>query len=174
MDESVSGWWRANALAVGAIALLVPALIVTISWNERSGVDANRGDHPITLDAGASTSYAGATVGPAAAEFTDLPLAPQDSRVVTVTIRIEPGSPAFGCTAPLLRETTGAQRQWNATDDLGREWDPEVHTFCDPDDTTPYELELDYLVPADASGPFAVELVSATGLPEFVRAVVEP
>ncbi|WP_203582385.1 hypothetical protein [Microbacterium hibisci] len=170
----MTGWWRANALALGAIALLVPALILTISWNEGPAGDATLGTRPLTLDAGESMSYAGATVGPASAAFTDLPLAPQDTRVVSITLRIEPGSRAFGCTTPVLRETTGTQRQWNATDDLGREWDPDVQTFCDPDDTAPYELELDYLVPADASGPFAVELASATALPEFVRAIVEP
>jgi hypothetical protein len=171
----VTGWWRSNALALGVLVVLVPATVLTMSWNEWAEIKANSGSQPITLEPGSTVEYAGATVGPVAARFTDLPLAPPSTRVVAVTLQLDPGEPPITCTAPVLREVGGAQRQWDASgEDLGREWDPDVWSFCTSDATGPYELQLDYLVPDDASGPFVVELESAAGWPEFVSAVIDP
>jgi hypothetical protein len=174
LDEPVTGWWRANALALGALVVLIPAAALAMSWNEWAGIRQGTASEPISLAPGESAEYGGATVGPASAEFTDLPLAPQDARVISVTVRIDPGDPAIACAKPVLREVDGAQRQWNARDDLGREWDSDHWDFCDSEATAPYEMEIDYLVPEDASGPFAVEISSAEALPEFVSAVVAP
>lgn len=174
MGEPVTGWWRSNAVAVGALVVLVPATAVAMSWNEWAVTLRNTPTAPISVAPGESAEYAGATVGPASADFTELPLAPQDARVVTVSLRIDPGDPAIACSKPVLREVDGAQRQWNARDDLGREWDSERRAFCDPEATAPYQMEIDYLVPEDASGPFTVELGSVGWYPEFVSAVVAP
>lgn len=169
----MTGWWRANAIALSALVLLVPATVLTMSWNEWGGTWPGS-TQAIIVNPGGSAQYAGATVGPATAEFTELPLAPHDARVLAVTVRIDPGNPAIRCPQPRLREIDGAQRQWNSRDDLGRDWDADRRAFCDPDATAPYDLEIDYLVPADASGPFAVELTSVEAVPEFVSAVVAP
>ena len=170
----MSGWWRSNAIALGALVVLVPAAALTMSWNEWAGIRANSATEPIAVAPGDSTRYAGAMVGPATAEFTELPLAPQDGRVVSVTVRIDPGDAALACLKPVLREIDGERRQWSTRDDLGRDWDPDRWSFCNDEATAPYDLELDYLVPADASGPFSVELESAVAWPEFVSAVVAP
>ncbi|GAA5206374.1 hypothetical protein [Microbacterium kyungheense] len=170
----MSGWWRSNAVALGALVLLVPATYAAMSWNEWSTVLENSASKAVALPPGEEIPYAGATVGPASAEFTELPDAPAHTRVVTVTLHIDPGDQSFSCTVPQLREADGHRRQWDARDDLGREWDPDIHTFCDSEAEGPYDLTLDYLVPDDASGPFVVELESVAGRPEFVSAVVEP
>ena len=170
----MTGWWRANAIALGALVVLIPATAATISWNEWAGIRQATASEPISLAPGESAEYAGASVGPASAEFTDLPLVPQGARVITVTVRIDPGDPAIACPEPVLREVGGAQRQWNAHDDLGREPSSNRWTFCDSEATAPYDMEIDYLVPDDASGPFTVELSSGTELPAFVSAVVAP
>lgn len=174
MGESVSGWWRSNAVALGALVLLVPATYAALMWNEWSDVRQNTATQPITVDPGDTVDYEGATIGPASAEFTELPDIPQGTRVVTVTMHVDPGDPPLGCGPPELREVGGLQRQWDARDDLGREWDPDTTTLCSSEATGPYDLLLDYLVPDDVSGPFTVELFSASAAPLFVSAVVAP
>jgi len=174
MGEPVTGWWRSNAVGLGALAVLIPALALTIGWNETAPGASNSPTRADALTPGSSTDYAGAVVGPVQADVVELPLAPQGTRVVTVAIEVDPGASPFSCASPVLREIGGSGRQWNARTDLGREWDPDRQTFCDAESTARFTLELDYLVPDDASGPFAVELGSPEAYPEFVSAVVEP
>lgn len=168
----MTGWWRSNAIALGALVVVVPAAALTMSWNEWAG--SRQGAVPISVASGESVRYADALVGPVSAEFTGLPLAPQDTQVVTVTVPIDPGDPAIVCSPFVLKEVDGAGREWMPRSDLGRDWDSDRWTFCDDEATAPYEVELDYLVPEDASGPFAVEFGSAESYPEFVSAVVAP
>lgn len=170
----MTGWWRANAVALGAIVVLVPATYAALTWNEWSSVLENSPSQAVVLEPGDEIEYDGATIGPASAEFTRLPGMPAGTRVVTVTMHVEPGDPPLQCSPPKLYEVGGLQRQWTARTDLDREWDPDLQTLCSSEATGPYELVLDYLVPEDASGPFTVELFSASGMPEFVSAVVEP
>lgn len=170
----MTGWWRSNAVALCAIAVLVPATVLTMSWNEWAEIRANSATEPLTVAPGDDVSYGGAVVGPATAAFEDLPLPPSGTRVVSVTVRVDPGENALACLTPTLREVDGAGRRWQASDDLGREWDADRRTFCSSEATGPYDLELDYLVPTDAPGPFVVELESGDELPAFVSAVVAP
>lgn len=174
MGEPVSGWWRTNAVALGALVVLIPAAALPMSWNEWAGIREGTATEPIRLASGESARYAEAVVGPVSAEFTELPLAPRDTRVVTVTVPIEPGDPAIACSPFLLKEVDGARREWTPRQDLGRDWDSDRATFCDDEATARYEVELDYLVPKDASGPFVVEFGSAGSYPQFVSAVVAP
>ena len=171
----MSGWWRSNAIALGALVLLVPATVMSISWNEWANNDAYTASRPLTLAPGDTIQYGGVTVGPASAEFTDSPLAPQGTRVVSVSLRIDPGETSILCSEPPLHEMDGAMRQWNsASYELDRGWDVNHPTSCIDGETRPYTLEVDYLVPSDAVGPFAVEFSLTDALPEFVSAVVEP
>lgn len=174
MDEPVSGWWRANAVALGAIVVLVPATYAALTWNEWSSVLQNSPSRAVVLEPGDQIDYAGATIGPASAEFTRLPDMPAGTRVVTVTMHVDPGDPPLKCGTPQLHEVGGRQRQWNARNDLGREWDPDLQTLCSSEATGPYDLVLDYLIPDDVSGPFTVELSATSEWPEFVSAVIEP
>lgn len=170
----MTGWWRSNAIALGALVVLVPATYAALTWNEWSSVLQNSASQAITLQPGDDVDYAGATIGPASAEFTELPDMPAHTRVVTVRMHIDPGDPPIACTEPELREIGGLARTWSLHEDLGREWDPDTLTFCASEPEGPYDLLIDYVVPEDVSGPFAVEVKSAAGWPRFVSAVVEP
>ena len=170
----MTGWWRSNAMALGALVVLVPAAALTMSWNEWAEIRQSTATEPIRVEPGDSVRYADAVVGPVSAEFTELPLAPPDARVVRVTVPVDPGDPAISCSPFVLKEMSGAGREWTPRDDLGREWDSDRWTFCDDEATAPYEVELDYLGPEDAAGPFTVEFGSAGSYPEFVSAVVAP
>jgi hypothetical protein len=171
----MSGWWRRNALALGAVVILAPALAVTVTWNEWAYYYLSRGTFPVTVQPGDSTRYGEATVGPVTARFVHDPAVPPNARVVSVTIRIDPGRPALECLGPTLRELHGRQREWDqAPIELESRRGETRWTSCDPDATGPYTVTADYLVPLDASGPFAVEVESAASIPSFVSAVVEP
>ncbi len=174
MGEPVTGWWRSNAVALGVLVVLVPATYAALTWNEWSSVLQGGPSQAVTVQPGDTLEYAGATVGPASAEFSELPSAPQGARVLTVTLHIDPGDPVLHCRTPELHEISGRERQWDANDDLGRKWDADRWTSCNPEATGPYDLVLDYVVPDDVAGPFTVKLYSASALPEFVSAVVEP
>jgi hypothetical protein len=173
--QAVTGWWRANAVALGALVLLVPVTAAAVGWNEWSGYYSGRASSPVTIQSGESAAYGEATIGPATAQFTEHPLAPEGTRVVSVRVQVDPGDPAIQCIQPALRELEGVRRQWNsASYELDRGWDADRPTSCIADATEPYTLDVDYLVPLDASGPFVVEIESTGLLPEFARVVVTP
>lgn len=175
MGESMTGWWRANAMSLGVLAVLVPGVVLSVAWNEWSEYYGSRASRPLTVAPGDSVEYGGATVGPATARFRDDPLAPDGARVVSVRIRVDPSDPGLSCMSPVLRETDGSRRQWDAASyELDRGWDVNRPTSCVAEATSPYTMEVDYLVPVDAPGPFTVELDSVDFWPEFVSAVVEP
>lgn len=170
-----AGWWRRNAVALAAVAVLLPATVGVIAVNEWSEYDLGHGTKPITVTPGDTVSYGGATIGPAKASFADDPLAPAGTRVLSTSVLVNPGDDPIGCLTPQLQETGGAGRQWNeASAELERDFDADRNTFCDPELPIRYTLTLDYLVPDDATGPFAIELETGDELPEFVRLIVEP
>lgn len=170
----MSGWWRRNALPVIVVIVLVPATGIAIWTNEHAPIDANRASTPLVVATGASTEYGTSVVGPAFGHFVNSVAAPEDTRVVSVAVRIEPGTPALQCPSPVLREVGGAQRQWNeASIDLGTN-DPARPSYCSSERSDPYTLMLDYLVPDDAAGPFFVDIEDASLIPEFARIIVEP
>lgn len=177
MDARMTGgWWRRNALALGVLVVLVPGTAATIaftSWGEWGAAHPTR---PITVPLGETVSFAGATIGEANAVFDhDVDGTPNGARVVAVTLEIDPQGRELSCASPTLREVGGSQRQWGeASFDLDRPYDPDRVGYCDPDTVTAYTLSVDYLVPEDASGPFALEFSTSVALPEYLRIVVEP
>ena len=68
----MTGWWRSNAIALGALVVLVPAAALTMSWNEWAEIRQSTATEPIRVEPGDSVRYADAVVGPVSAEFTEL------------------------------------------------------------------------------------------------------
>ncbi|SFS13551.1 hypothetical protein SAMN04487846_2718 [Microbacterium sp. cf046] len=169
------GWWRRNAVALVAIAVLLPATVGVIAVNEWSEWDLGHPTKPILVQPGDAVTYGGARLGPAKAEFTDDSAAPAGTRVVSATVLVTPGAEPISCLSPLLRETTGAFRQWDeASYELDRDFDSTRMTSCDSELPIRYSLTLVYIVPDDAAGPFAIEVSTAESLPGYVRLRVEP
>jgi hypothetical protein len=169
------GWWRTNAVWLVAIAVLVPVTVGVIAVNEWSSYDLGHATKPISVDPGDSTRYDGTRIGPASAEFTDAPGAPDGTRVVSATVLVTPGDEPISCVSPVLREAGGAGRQWSeASFDLEREYDPALKTSCDSALPIRYSLTLQYLVPEDATGPFVIELSASDAYPQYVSLRIEP
>lgn len=182
MDERMTmGWWRRNAVALAAVAVLVPATAAAISVNVWSEFDSGRPSRPIPVAQGSTAAYAGARVGDASARFDDeVEGVPRGARVVAVTVDVDPPpvdpDARFGFLCTLtLRESTGAHRAWkDASLSVDRPYDAERVTSCDPAVAEPYTLSMDFLVPEDAMGPFDVDFAVAGALPSVVRLAIEP
>ena len=94
------GWWRRNAAALAAVVVLVPVTVGVIAANEWSDWDLGHPTKATTVDAGDSTIYGGATIGPASAEFTDDAGIPPGTRVVHATVLITPADEPISCLSP--------------------------------------------------------------------------
>jgi hypothetical protein len=169
------GWWRRNAVSLVAVAVLLPVTIGVVAANEWSSFGAERATKPVSAQPGDAVAYGGATIGPAKAEIVADASAPRGSNVVSATVLVTPGDEPISCLTPTLHETDGAQRQWNeASFDLDLDVSADQKTVCDSELRIRYSLTLFYIVPDDATGPFAIELEAADALPQFARLVVEP
>lgn len=171
----MTGWWRRNAVGLAAFAVLLPLTVGVIAVNEWSEFDAGHATRPETVPVGDTTSYAGAVLGPALASFSETPSAPPGTKVVTARVLVAPGDDPIACLPPTLREVGGAQREWSeASFELDLPYDPDRRSSCDSELPIRYSLTLAYIVPADAVGPFAIELETVPEYPRYIRLIVEP
>lgn len=170
----MTSWWRKNVVGLAAVAVLLPATFGVIAWQEWGTFNQNRATSPLIAEPGDEIDFAGGVIGPAASRFYDDPDAPKGTRVVRVRVPIDPGDTPFRCATPPLRESNGAERQWDeASQELRRGFDDDL-TFCSKDAEGPYQLTLEYLVPEDAGGPFYVDIDVVAEWPQFARLVIEP
>lgn len=169
------GWWRRNAVALIALAVLLPATVIATGYNEWNGYFSGRPVLPITVAAGEEEVVSGETWGPAQIELVedDDPRAtgvPSGARLVVATIEVPVGAECF---APMLREVDGLEREWNQARRVELNW----HTsdgasgYCSAENVTS-RLETPFVVPADATGPFELDVSIPDELPRFLRFVV--
>ena len=170
------GWWRRNALALVAVAVLLPVTGAVIAGNEWWAWNQARPVFATTAQPGDDIVFAGATWGPATAAITSPgpdDEVPSGTRLVVVEVPVAPDGEGIGCLRPTLRELSGEGRQWNdATSYV--EWDYELDTSCDSESTGPFALSLPFLIPDDAEGPFGIDIQVGDQLPGFLRLVVAP
>lgn len=176
----MSNWWRRNAAALGILAVLVPATVLTIGWREWHEVydNAGRRTFAIEVPVDGTTELAGATWGPvrsgALEDLSGLD-APAGTRVIAAAIMVSPdGHDPVACMRPVLVEqSTG--RQWNEMRiELGFDYNPDEPTACVSDATEPYEIFVPFVVPDDAEGPFWVDVAPLGVGSTFVRFAIEP
>lgn len=156
------GWWRTNRAGVIATAGLAVATIATIGGAEWFDQFWYRPSLPITVPAGETVEFAGATWGPAAGtvlEGQELDV-PDGARAVAVSLPVQPGESAVGCMPPTLREVGGLQREWEEDGfGIGVPYDVEVNTSCALTGPSGFEIDAVYLVPVDAGDTFWLEVV---------------
>lgn len=170
------GWWRRNALALGAVAVLLPVGVLVpagVEWWRWSQSDAV---FPTTAAAGERIDWAGASWGPVTVEDETGAFAadaPPGTRVLVVEIPVDPVDETPGCTTPVLRELGGAGREWGAA--LNEvDWRYEQPSSCETGSRAPFTVSVPYLVPDDAIAPFGIELTVPDELPGFLRLEVVP
>lgn len=171
MDDAVTArWWRRNAIALAAVAVLLPTTAVVVGGNE--WWNANQADpvFPTTVDTGTTVEYGGATWGPArwgtgaADTAADVPAG---ARAVVIEVPVDPHGEILSCGSPMLRERDREGRRWSdALADV--EWNDDRPTSCPSDERTPFTIAVPYLVPDDATGPFDLELALTDQLPGYL------
>ena len=169
-------WGRRNAVALGALAVVLPATFAVVGGYEGWSMNQSRPVFPTVVPMNQTTSFADAEWGPAEATLSTPPVGeelPADARIVTVEVPVTPQDGPVACAIPDLREIGGAERQWEFSSEQ-TPYDGITVTICPSEGAAPFTLKVAYVVPADATGPFGVDVAVSEALPGFLRLVVEP
>lgn len=172
-------WWRRNALALVALALLLPATAVAVGWQEwyqYFGFGA-RETTAVVVSAEETTDLADAEWGPVrGGEIEDVSGldVPKDTRLIAVAVPVDPGSKGIGCETPtLVEQSTG--REWSPVRaEIGLPWSADEPETCLSEQAGAYELIVPFVIPEDVEGPFWVDVRPYTGGGSFVRFEFEP
>lgn len=178
------GWWRRNTLALGAVAVLLPATVGGAAWWgwKHAYPDSGMPLWPVTPGVSGTVDLKGATWGPVKAKvITDtsgLDM-PTGATLIGVTVEVTPhGDKGPNCFAPeLVEQSTG--RSWQSVrGELGLSWSTDEPEGCVPtlegEKAEPYKLVLPYVVPEDAEGPFWVDIDPGQAESKFVRLPIDP
>lgn len=159
MDPAVR-WWRANAAALGALVLLVPASVFAFDALEFGAV--RNASH--SVDAAATTTVGDWTIGPAAITPADPAEvgAPSGSQPVVVTVEVTPGQDEVTCQQPSLIDPA-SDRRWRTAFDLDWTAADGQQTFCPSDLRGPYQVATIVLLPDIAGGDRIVEFTVGIG-----------
>jgi len=142
-----AGWWRRNALALGALALLIPASYVAFDTIEFAPLRTAS----FTASANETATVNGWQFEPARLRPVDPASvgAPPGSAPVVVSVRVQPGTASTLCFQPALIDP-GTGREWRTAGELT--WSPGDHqqTYCPSSETaTDYDLATIVLLPAE-------------------------
>lgn len=177
------GWLRRNAIALGAVVVLVPATLGVTFSNEWVNYYSTRPSQPVSVDSGAAADFGGTgwrvegsrRVGSASPEGAEIGL-PGGSNLVVVTIDVTPreldekGASPF-CQVRLEEQTGGERaRSWgDATfDPIDFDIPDGVESGCTTDLTTPYTFDALFIIPSTVDSALAVHLELADELPRYL------
>ena len=175
----MTGWWRRNALALGALAVLTPVTFGAIAWEGWWGHYSYENAFPIDVAEDETLELLDTTWGPIrSSEIEDLSgfSVPSDARLVAAALPVDPHGDPPGCLSPTLVQQSTGIRWAEARSELGLLSTSEEPTSCvtGDDETYPYELIVPFVIPGDAEGPFWVEVASADAVPSIIRFWVDP
>ena len=180
-------WLRRNLVPLGAIVVLAPACaLVTfgLPWAE---YQARTPDHVIA-DAGDDVDFNGLgwrleRTGEFVGTGTDGNGIPLDSSIVAALITVTPGDPAGDgpfCSFELRQDPDAAHpdgRRWRqvlSPDTYRYGVGEESSTYCDPERTDPYQLELVFLVPEGVYGNAFIDAEIGSDRDPVLRFPMEP
>lgn len=169
-------WWRRNAVALAAVAVLLPATLGAVFATEWWRMFQAQPVFATVIPAGAQGEWADADWGPASITDETAQYAadlPPGTRVLVAEIPVRPGEDEILCSPPTLRELDGVGRQWDeATTRI--DWDYDRPTLCASDAVGSYTVAVPFVVPDDVQGPLGVDVEVLDELPRFLRLVVVP
>lgn len=163
-------WARCNRWFLIALVVLLPLTVGLIGFREWS---ASFGSSPVIPRAvAAGETVGGATWGEATLE--EMPMtegeAPEGARAALLRIQVDPSGDPIECGSPVLHETAGLQRSWDLTRSAGELPDGlEEELRCPEGSTAAFELVVPFILPADAEGPFSIDVEVPELSPQFLR-----
>ncbi|MBS1673437.1 MAG: hypothetical protein JSS74_05675 [Actinobacteria bacterium] len=158
-DRPRPGRWRRTALALGALVVLVPAVLLVTGVHPWSSDDPD----PVVAGTAGTADVGGATWGPVKAVVIDDTAGydvPAGARLIAVKVPYAQHAgttKALHCQSPRLTEQhTG--RSWNqAMDEIGAPTIKDEPRDCAPD-VSSADLIVAFVVPEDARGPYWVDV----------------
>lgn len=138
MDNTVSRrWWRRNAIALVALAVVIVAGVFAVDRIEFGYVR----NTPVAVEEGGTYSLAGWTLGPVTVESLDPDAvgAPAGTDPVAVTMHVEPAAGEFDCRAPKIVEPA-TDRTWRTENLPDWERDEDQLSFCSSEVFAPYDV----------------------------------
>lgn len=179
------GWWRRNALALAALAVLLPAVVLGTAWWgwKHTFPDSGQPLWAVEPTGKAGTvELRGATWGPvkskALTDTTGLDM-PPEATVILVGVDVTPhAKKAPTCMTPTLVEQRSGRTWQPARYELGVLYNSDEPDACVPtlegETAEPYQLVLPFVVPADAKGPYWVVIEPLFAKSKFVRFSIDP
>jgi len=178
------GWWRTNAVALCALAVLLPAAVGGTAWWQWKYAypDSGRPLWAVVPDDSGQVELEGALWGPVRATVisdTSGLTVPENTTLIGVTVQVTPlHDEGPSCLAPqLIEQSTG--RSWQSVrSNLGLMSSQEEPEKCVPtlegETAQPYQLVLPFVVPQDAQGPFWLDIEPLFAESRFVRFSIDP
>lgn len=176
----MTGWWRRNAVALGALLVLTPVTLGAVVWDGWQDHNLFQNTIPIDVADGDSLELAGASWGPIrASEISDTSGfdVPAGAKVLAAAIPVDPHEGQPSCFAPtLVQQSTGIRFPESRTElDLPSSSEEPTRCVTGEEGTIdPYELIVPFIVPSDADGPFWVEVASSDAVPSVIRFSIDP
>lgn len=175
----MTGWWRRNALALGALVVLAPVTVGSIVWHGWQDHNLFRNTIPIDVADGDSLDLAGADWGPIrASEISDTSGfdMPADVKILAAAIPVDPHGTPPSCFAPTLVQQSTGIRFPESRAELGLPSSSDEPTSCvtGEEGSAGYEMIVPFIVPSDAEGPFWVEVASVDIVPSVIRFSIDP
>ena len=176
--SSTPGWWRRNAVALAAAAILLVATVGITSAKEWTDYFGARPTQEIGVGVAEEVTFAGATwqlENVLAGTSDDVDQIPDGTTMVVVRVDVTPvdgGAEAPTCTLRLIeRGGDAGDREWSsaAQRPIDYRTTDGFTSYCAPDATETYSLEVPFVIPAGASGEFSLVIEVPQGIPQFLR-----
>lgn len=177
-------WWRRNALALGALVILLPAAVVVIAGTEwRDYFFEREYSEPVYAGSDGIVEFAGTEWGPADVkgliDSTGLNV-PEGSKVLVGVVPVDEGILApdetpTTCTSPILVSKKDGREWTEMRTQLGLPLMRSEPTNCTAEtDGEPYQILAPFVVPKDVEGPFWLDIRVSGQKSEFVRFSIDP
>ncbi|WP_217180765.1 hypothetical protein [Streptomyces sp. AC495_CC817] len=177
--HSAPSWWRRNRLGLVAVAVLLPATVFAVGWQNWHLIYdfGARPVDPIVVADGDSAELGGGTFGPVrSAVIEDLSGldVPEGAKVIAAAVPVDAGADGVSCRRPTLTHQASG-RQWELKRaEIGVPDNEDEPELCFTDELGSYELIAPFVVPDDVEGPFWLDVWPSESGGTFLRFPIDP
>ncbi len=171
MTPRTKNWIRSNRTALIALAVLFPLTFGVMGYREWHDSYGEWPTSPVKVQAGDNEGgvfWGEVQYGPAG-QYARATV-PSGAQTVLLHLSGRPVDEPVACEVLVLRETGGQRRSWEpAMFALDLPEQIEERTGCDAESGGEFQLVVPFVLPADATGPFALDVEVPSITPKFLR-----